>query len=103
MLMVSDKEIFRQMLERDILNLYNNLPIIASNLGFNISPYLKLFEDKILGYADIGIETLLTSLFGQDASSDIDEAADIAKMMVNDKIEQYRMAVREAKKNNKNL
>lgn len=95
--MISDKELFRQMLERDVLNLYNLLPSIANNLGLNISPYLGLFENKILGYADIGIDALLNMLFGADNSGDIDEAADIAKMLVNDKIEEYRKAVREAK------
>ena len=95
--MISDKELFRQMLERDVLNLYNLLPSIANNLGLNISPYLGLFENKILGYADIGIDAFLNMLFGADNSGDIDEAADIAKMLVNDKIEEYRKAVREAK------
>lgn len=95
--MISDKELFRQMLERDVLNLYNLLPSIANNLGLNISPYLGLFENKILGYADIGIDALLNMLFGADNSGDIDEAADIAKMLVNDKIEEYRKAIREAK------
>lgn len=95
--MVSDRELFKQMLERDIINLYNLLPSIASNLGLNISPYLSLFENKILGYADIGVESLLNMLFGSDNSGDIDEAADIAKMIVNDKIEEYRKAVREAR------
>ena len=95
--MVSDRELFKQMLERDIINLYNLLPSIASNLGLNISPYLSLFENRILGYADIGVESLLNMLFGSDNSGDIDEAADIAKMIVSDKIEEYRKAVREAR------
>lgn len=95
--MISDRELFRQMLERDILNLYSLLPSIASNLGFNISPYLGLFENKILSYADIGVEALLNTLFGSENPCDIDEAADIAKMFVNDKIEQYRNAVKEAR------
>lgn len=95
--MISDREIFKQMLERDVLNLYNLLPSIINSFGINISPYLSLFENKIFNYADIGIEYLLNILFGNDNSSDIDEAADIAKMFVNDKIEEYRKAVREEK------
>lgn len=95
--MVSDKELFRQMLERDVMNLYNMLPSIANNLGLNISPYLPLFENKILGYADIAVSTVVDSLFGSE-EADIDEAADIAKMMVTDKIEEYRKKVKEMKK-----
>ena len=40
---------------------------------------------------------VVDSLFGIENTSDIDEASDIAKMMVNDKIEEYRQKVREAK------
>lgn len=95
--MVSDKEIFKQMLERDVVNLYNMLPSIANNLGFNISPYLPLFKNKILGYADIAVSTITDALFGSE-ESDIDEAADIAKMMVTDKIEEYRKKVKDMRK-----
>lgn len=95
--MVSDKELFKQMLERDVVNLYNMLPSIANNLGFNISPYLPLFENKILGYADIAVSTITDALFGSE-ESDIDEAADIAKMMVTDKIEEYRKKVKDMRK-----
>lgn len=87
--MISDKELFKQMLERDFMNLYNMLPSIASNFGLNISPYLPLFKNKILGYADIAVSTITDALFGSE-ESDIDEATDIAKMMVTDKIEEYR-------------
>ena len=99
-MIVSDRELFKQMIERDILNLYNLLPSITSNLGINISPYLSIFENKIFNYLDLGIESFLDMLFGKDNSADIDEVADIAKMIVNEKIEQYRKAVREAKLNN---
>lgn len=96
--MISDREIFKQMLERDVLNIYRQLPKLLGGLGVNITPYLGLFEDKILSYADIGIDTAVTWLFGAENPCDIDEAADMAKMMVNDKIEEYRKRVRDAKK-----
>lgn len=95
--MVSDREIFKQMLERDVANLYNMLPSIANNLGFNILPYLPLFKNKILGYADIAVSTITDALFGSE-ESDIDEASDIAKMMVTDKIEEYRKKVKDMRK-----
>lgn len=95
--MISDKEIAKQMLERDILNLYRQLPQLSSQLGINITPFLGLFEDKILKYIDSGLDMVVDSLFGIEDTSDIDEASDIAKMMVNDKIEEYRQKVREAK------
>lgn len=95
--MISDKEIAKQMLERDALNLYRQLPKLSSQLGINITPFLGLFEDKILKYIDSGLDMVVDSLFGIENTSDIDEASDIAKMMVNDKIEEYRQKVREAK------
>ena len=100
--MVSDRDIFKQMLERDILNLYNQLPNLLGNFGINVSPYLELFQDKIFSYADIGIDTITTWLFGVENPCDIDEAADMAKLMVNDKIEEYRKRVREAKNSYEN-
>lgn len=95
--MVSDKEIFKQMLERDVSNLYRQLPSILSGFGINVSPYLGMFEDKIMSYAEFGIDTVINILFGSDNACDIDEATDVAKMVVNDKIEEYRKRVREAK------
>ena len=95
--MISDKEIAKQMLERDVLNLYRQLPQLGSQLGINITPFLGLFEDKILKYIDSGLDMVVDSLFGIEDTSDIDEASDIAKMMINDKIEEYRQRVREAK------
>lgn len=93
--MISDKEIARQIIEREFMQLYNQLPNIGNKIGINVAPVLGIFENKILGYADVGIETVLTWLFGSDG--DIDEAADIAKMMANDKIEEYRKKVKEQK------
>ena len=95
--MITDREIAKQMLQRDVINIYRQLPQIASKLGINITPMLGLFENKILSYADIGIETVLSWLFGADSSADVDEAAEIAKMVTNDKIEEYRQRIRAAK------
>lgn len=100
--MVTDKEITRQILERDILNLYRTLPQITKQFGINIAPILVLFEDKIFQYIDSGLDTVMDALFGEDSKGDIDEATDIAKMMVNDKIEEYRQKVRKAKINTEN-
>lgn len=94
---MDDREILKQMLERDVINLYRQLPQLLGNFGVNISPYLGIFENKILSYADMGIDTAIAWLFGSDPSSNIDEAADIAKMMTNDKIEEYRRKVKEEK------
>ena len=96
---MDDKEILRQMLERDVLNIYRQLPQLLGNLGVNVSPYLGVFEKKVLDYADKGIDVALAWLFGADPDSDIDEAADIAKMMTNDKIEEYRQKVKNSRNN----
>jgi hypothetical protein len=94
--MIADKEIARQILERDFLNLYNYLPQVLNNSGLNISPYLGLFENKIMAYADQGIEYILNLLFDSD-QCDAEEAAEIAKLFVNDKIENYRAQIRAKK------
>lgn len=94
---MDDREILKQMLERDVINLYRQLPQLLGNFGVNISPYLGIFENKILSYADMGIDAAIAWLFGSDPSSNIDEAADIAKMMTKDKIEEYRRKVKEEK------
>lgn len=99
--MINDRDLAKQIIERDILNIYVQLPQIASKLGLNISPILNIFQDKILSYADMGVEMLLDLLFGRDNIGDVDEAAEIAKMITNDKIEQYRKKIREEK--NKNI
>lgn len=99
--MISDRDLARQILERDFINLYKALPSIASNLGLNISPFIGLVENKILGYADMGIEYILNTLFGADKSCDVDEATDIAKMFATDKIEEYRKRVHEMRDSNK--
>lgn len=94
---MDDREILKQMLERDVINLYRQLPQLLGNFGVNISPYLGIFENKILSYADMGIDAAIAWLFGSDPSSNIDEAADIVKMMTKDKIEEYRRKVKEEK------
>ena len=94
--MITDKEIARQILERDFLNLYSYLPQILNNKGLNISPYLGLFENKIMSYADQGIDYVLNILFDSD-QCDADEASEIAKLFVNDKIEDYRAQIRAKK------
>lgn len=98
--MINDRDLAKQIIERDILNIYVQLPQIASKLGLNISPILNIFQDKILSYADMGVEMLLDLLFGRDNIGDVDEAAEIAKMITNDKIEQYRKKIREEKNKN---
>ena len=95
--MVSDKELVKQILQRDVLNIYRSLPQIGNQIGINITPFVNIFEDKIVGYVDVILENFLDSLFGKNNESDIDEVSDIAKMVVNDKIEEYRKKVREAK------
>lgn len=95
--MVSDKEVVRQMLERDVVNIYRSLPTLLGNSASSIMPFVGLFEDKITAYADVGIDYVLAWLFGNDASGDIDEAATVAKLIANDKIEEYRKRAKEMK------
>lgn len=95
--MVTDKELAKQILRRDIFNLYKQMPQITHQLGINISPIVGIFEDKIVKYIDMSSDMIVDWLFGTDNNSDIDEVSDIAKMMANDKIEEYRKRVREAR------
>lgn len=89
--MLSDKELFVQIVERDVLNLYQNL---ARKQGFLNIP---IVENTIFSYADKGIEYITNLIFGMDSDTDIEEASEIAKLMVNDKIEEYRNKIREQK------
>ena len=98
-MMVSDRDLTKQILQRDMLNLYRQLPSLASQLGFSVSPIFSMFEDKITGYINIGVDMVVDWLFGDNINTDIDEVSDIAKMMVTDKIEEYRKRVRQAKEN----
>lgn len=97
--MINDRDLVRQMLKRDVINVYRSLPNITNRLGINITPFLGLFEDKILSYADVGVEAIVGWLFGTETSCDIDEAAEIAKMFTSDKIDEYRKKVHEMKSN----
>lgn len=92
--MISDKELFKQMADRDVINLYRYLIYNLAG-GTSIATYASLFEDKILGYANIGVDKACDWLFGEDVGCDIDEAADIAQAVVSDKIEEYRKRVKE--------
>lgn len=98
-MMVSDRDLTKQILQRDMLNLYRQLPSLASQLGFSVLPIFSMFEDKITGYINIGVDMVVDWLFGDNINTDIDEVSDIAKMMVTDKIEEYRKRVRQAKEN----
>ena len=89
--MLSDRELFVQIVERDVLNLYQNLAQKQSFLN------IPMVENTIFSYADKGIEYVTNLLFGVDCDTDIDEASEIAKMVVNDKIEEYRNRIREQK------
>lgn len=95
--MISDKELSKQILKRDMVNLYKQMPQLAYQLGINVSPLVGMFEDKIIKYIDMCADMIVNSLFGEESDSNIDEASDIAKMMISDKIDEYRRKVREAK------
>ena len=75
--MISDKELFKQMADRDVVNLYRYLI-------YNLA-----------GGTSIGVDKACDWLFGKDVGCDIDEAADIAQAVVSDKIEEYRKRVKE--------
>ena len=90
--MLSDRELFVQIIERDVLNLYQVLAQKQSLLN------IPMVENTIFKYADKGIEYVTNLLFGLNGESDIDEASEIAKMIVNDKIEEYRKKIKEQKK-----
>lgn len=91
--MITDKQLFVQMLERDVLNLYEMLvqrvPLCS----------LPMVKQTAFSYADKGIEYITNLLFGIDENSSIDEASDMAKLIANDKIEEYREKLRKQKEN----
>ena len=68
--MITDKQLFVQMLERDVLNLYETLvqrvPLCS----------LPMVKQTAFSYADKGIEYITNLLFGIDENSSIDEASD---------------------------
>lgn len=94
--MLSDRELFIQIVERDVLNLYQIMAQKQSLLN------IPAIENTIFSYADKGIEYVTNLLFGSDKNTDIDEASEIAKLVVNDKIEEYRKKIRE-QKNSQNI
>jgi hypothetical protein len=63
----SDIEKFRGIIrgECDVVNLYRYL-IYQLAGGTSIATYASLFEDKILGYANIGVDKACDWLFGKD-------------------------------------
>lgn len=83
-MMLTDRELFVQMIERDVINLYNQLAKQNSILT------LKPVQDKIYSYADVGIEYITNLLFGTDNSVNIDEAGEMARLVAEDKINHYR-------------
>lgn len=89
--MLSDRELFVQVVERDVLNLYQNLAQQQTLLN------IPAVQNTIFRYADKGIEYVTNMLFGADGSGTIEEAGEIAKLVVNDKIEEYRKKIREQK------
>lgn len=89
--MLSDKDLFVQIVEREFLNIYQNLAQNQTLLN------IPAVQNAIFNYADKGIGYITTLLFGLDNSVDIDEATEIAKLALNDKIEEFRNKVREQK------
>ena len=87
--MLNDRELFVQIVERDVLNLYQNFAQQQTLLN------IPAVQNTIFRYADKGIEYITNLLFGADGKGTIEEASEIAKMIVNDKIEEYRKKIRE--------
>lgn len=93
---MTDKEIFVSMLERDVVSIYNSLA--NGNALLQMQPV----KEKIYGYADYGIAYLSDLLFGEDSAPlDVDEASQVAEFVVKDKIKEYREKVKEARLNPK--
>lgn len=89
--MLSDRELFVQIIERDVLNLYQSLAKTQNLLN------LPMVENMVFSYADKGIEYITNLFFGIESNVDIEEASEIAKLVANDKIEEYRNKIREQK------
>jgi hypothetical protein len=93
---MTDKEIFVSMLERDVVSIYNSLA--NGNALLQMQPV----KEKIYGYADYGIAYLSDLLFGEDSAPlDVDEASQVAEFVAKDKIKEYREKVKEARLNPK--
>ena len=89
--MLSDKDLFVQMIERDVLNLYQNIARNQSILN------LPMVQNTVFSYADKMIAYITNLIFGVDGSADIDEASKVAKFIADEKIEEYRNKIREQK------
>lgn len=94
--MLTDRELFVQMIERDVMNLYGQLSKQYSLLS------LGPVQEKIYSYADIGIEYLTNLLFGADENTSIEEASEMAKLVADDKINSYRERLKKQKEEMKN-
>lgn len=89
---MSDKEIFVQMLEREVVQIYSNL---ASNYSLL---QMQPVKEKIYGYADYGIAYVSDLLFGEEGEEmDVDEASQVAEFIAKDKIKEYRDRIKEAR------
>ena len=89
---MSDKEIFVQLLEREVVLLYSNL---SSNNGLL---QMQPVREKIYSYADYGIAYLSDILFGEDEEqTDVDEASQVAEFIAKDKIKEYRDKIKQAR------
>ena len=89
--MLKDKELFIQLIERDVLNLYQNLSQKQPLLN------IPLVQNTVFNYADKVIEHYTNLFFGIEGEIDIEEAGEVAKMVLNDKIEEYRKKIKEQK------
>lgn len=89
--MLSDKDLFVQILERDVFNLYQSFANQQTLLA------IPAVQNTVFRYADKAIEYVTNMLFGIDGSATVEEAGEIAKMVLNDKIEEYRKKIREQK------
>lgn len=89
--MLSDKELFIQIIERDVLNLYQRFAQQQTLLN------IPAVQNIAFSYADKLIEYTTNMLFGADGTADADEASEMAKMLFEDKIEEYRQKIREQK------
>lgn len=92
---MSDKEIFVQMLEREVVQLYSSLSSNSSLLQ------MQPVREKIYGYADYGIAYISDLLFGEDGDEmGVDEASQVAEFIAKDKIKEYRDKIKEARSSN---
>jgi hypothetical protein len=89
--MLSDRELFVQIIERDVLNLYENLAQQQALLN------IPAVQNTVFKYADKVIEYATNMLFGVDGNGTVEEASEIARMVLNEKIEEYRKKIREQK------